>query len=105
MDNNERPKEQFTTARIRALCREGFQAGVPYARALTENKVEDAPPHVAMKALDLLGKYGLGPHPELLLDRADWLEMVVEVTKKHIPDPNAFNAWWSEIQAELEDTR
>lgn len=105
MDNTERPKEQFTTAKIRAMCRDAFLAGVPYALSIVTHQEEDAQPSVAMRALDLLGKYGVGPHPELLLDRADWLEIVIEVTKQHITDSQRFDAWWTAIQARLEDTR
>jgi hypothetical protein len=107
MDNNEanRPKEEFTTARIRAACRDGFQSAIPRLIAVARGETEDASSGTSNRAIDYLGKYGLGRRPDLLLDRAEWLEVVLKVTKKHIPDQSQFQTWWSEVLAGMEEMR
>lgn len=107
MDNNEpkRPIEEFTTARIRALCRAGFQESIPRLIAVAKGETVDASSSNSTRANDSLGKYGLGRRPDLLLDRAEWLEVVLKVTKNHIPDPSQFQTWWSQVLAGMEEMR
>ncbi len=102
MDNNERPREQFTTARIRALCRAGFETATPYITNLASGNLEDVPP-VVVRAYEALGKYGVGPHPDIVIDHHEWLQTVMEVTTKYLPDEATFNQWWSDVTFKLEN--
>lgn len=107
MDTNEnpRPREEFTTARIRAACREGFQQATPYITQIATGQVEDTTPAVATRAYDSLGRYGIGRHPELVIDHSEWLEIILEVTKSHYPEEEAFQAWWADIVSRFEEVK
>lgn len=103
LQNSDQPTEQFTTARIRATCRENFESAIPRIGQVARGEVEDASSVSSIRALDVLGKYGIGPTPEVLIEKTDWMEAILQVTTKHITDRAAFDAWWAEVLQQLND--
>lgn len=97
------PKEEFTTARIRAICREGFQAAAPRVIAIALGQTEDSSSALSIRALETLGKYGLGPRPDIYLDKAEWLEHIINVTATHITNQEAYEAWLNAIITKINE--
>ena len=99
----ERAPGEFTTARIRANCRQGFESATACIVAIANGQVQEASPAVSIRAYDHLGKYGIGRQAEILLEHSEWLEVVLQVTKEHYPAEDRFEAWWNEIIRRLHD--
>ena len=102
IDKHDSTKE-FITARIRAACREGFESSIPYVAAIAKGEISDAPFSATIRALDTLGKYGMGRSSDVLMEKPEWLDIIVGVTSRHIPDPETFQDWWNEVVTQIKE--
>ena len=105
MDINERPKDQFTTARIRSQCRDAFDEATPYIKQIALGTLEDTPKALSLRAYDHLGKYGIGRYADLLIEKADWLKATLEVTAQHIPNQEDFERWHQDLCNKLQEMK
>ncbi len=98
MDNTEprTPTEDPTTARIRALCQQGFESCTPHIVDIATGNVEDASPAVRVRAHDNLGKYGVGPRPAAPRDSSALLEAIANLTKPYL-DEEQFEQWKAQL--------
>ena len=69
------PKDVFTTMTIRCLSRAGFEAALPYIISVAKGEVATASPAVSVRALDILGKYCMGPQPDnIFIENKAWMD-------------------------------
>ena len=97
----EKPNDEFMTTKIRGICREGFEMAAPSLVAIAKGEAPNTSPAVQIRAIDTLGKYGLGRHPDILLNRGEWLSVVAEVTAQHLGDLEKYEAWSAQVLSAL----
>jgi len=84
---------------IRSQCRGSFANRIHVAEQIADSA--KASESDKLRALDLLGKYGVGDKLTLELGNTQVLEAVSKVAAKYIVDQDAFSAFAAEVQAIL----
>jgi len=94
------PKDVFTTTNIRCLSRAGFEAALPYIISVAKGEVATASPAVSVRALDILGKYCMGPQPDnIFIENKAWMDDMFQSATKHFERPENYNNWVIECTA------
>lgn len=85
------------TKRLRELCREGFSRGVGKVSKIAEGIVEGD----SIRALDVLGKYGLGEQKVMVPEEI--LQAISQIGPKYM-DEAKYEAFAAELVEALKDT-
>jgi len=96
-----RPNEKYLTTRIRALCREAFELALPNIASIAKGE-SDAPPHAQIRALETLGKYGLGECDKLLIEDEEACGLFYLNAARHFADRDKFIAFAADMQNTLQ---
>jgi len=91
-------QDQYITAKIRDICREGFQSATEQLVSLALGETQDTSPAVQLRAIDTLGKYGMGRHPSILVEQGELLQIVAQVTLRYLQDTDLFARWYEDVQ-------
>ena len=91
-------KDEYITSKIRGECRKGFEAATQQLLALALGEANDVTPAIQIRAIDTLGKYGMGRHPSLLVEQADIMQKVANVTFKYLKDTDVFAKWYDDVR-------
>jgi len=95
--------DQFITSKLRAMCREGFEASLPSIVAIARGEHEDCTPAVQIRAHDNLGKYAMSKDNNLLIENSEWIKTVWMVTARYIKDRQTFVAWAADLKNALDE--
>ena len=94
--------DQYITSKLRAMCREGFEASLPSIVAIAKGEHEDCTPAVQIRAHDNLGKYAMSKDNKILLENIEWLKTLWLITARHLADKEKFIAWAAEVNSTLQ---
>jgi hypothetical protein len=97
----QKPQEQYTTSKIRAMCREGFELSTPHMIDISKGDIEDAPYPVRARIYQTLGKVGIGDPANVLIEKKELLQIVYRVTSEFV-DTATFKKWLVSLQAAIE---
>ena len=96
-----KPQDVYITSRIRGLCRDAFEIALPNIASIAKGET-DSSPFAQIRAMQLLGHFGLGKNPEVLLEGKEWLTLVCHKTATHFNDEQKFLAWGADLISTLE---
>jgi len=94
--------DQYMTAKIQGLCRDGFEVSTPNIIAIAKGEKEDASPAVQVRAHANLGKVALGNNKVIVLENRQWLPIIMKVTASVVDDREKYEFWLSRVFAALE---
>lgn len=90
------PRPQTITNQLREECREAFQSATQHIAKIARGEANDVTSATQIRAYDSLGKYGIGPQPNLQLQKQEWLRLVAEVSAGYIKGEE-YEKWWKEL--------
>jgi hypothetical protein len=96
-----KPHDQYMTTDARALSRQGFELAVPDLVSIAKGEDPTANANARMRAVDMLGKYGLGK-ASILVEKSDLMRIVFQVTARHLAGKEEFDKWSVDLFATLE---
>ena len=91
------PKSNITNA-IREECRAAFKEATKEIAKIATGTVPDVTNAAQIRAYESLGKYGVGAQASLVVQKAEYLRLVAEVTSKYIKG-EAYQQWWQSVEA------
>jgi hypothetical protein len=96
-----KPKDQFTTSKLRAMSREGYELSMTHIVAIAKGDIDDAPHSARIRAHEVLGKSALGDPKNVYIDHKDWFKTIMKVTGGILKDVDLFEKWYAEVRAAL----
>ena len=101
MIEGHKPVTQFTTAKLRAMSREGYEMSMTHIVAIAKGDIDEAPYAARISAHNSLGKNGMGDSNLVWMENREWLSTVYTVTAKFLKDYDRFHEWLAEVHAAL----
>ncbi len=95
-------EDQYITTKLRAMCREGFEASLPSIVAIAKGEHEDSTPAIQIRAHDNLGKYAMSKNNKIYLENFEWLKTLWLITARYLADREKFIAWAAEVNSTLQ---
>jgi hypothetical protein len=98
------PVDEFLSSAIRRNCRAGFEVSIDNLVSIATGEAENSTPFASVRSAALLAQISMGKQPQHVhVENYAWLETIVQLALKHFKDPDAYNAWITEVVASLEN--
>jgi hypothetical protein len=96
-----KPADEYITTKIRGLCRDAFEMAIPNIAGIAKGEHETASANAQIRALDSLGRYGLGKQPVHVLMDQEWAGHFFRIAARHFGNAEKYEAFYVELTATL----
>ena len=94
---NLRLAEHFTSPKLRAMCRQGFELSIANITSIAVGEKATSNDFAQIRAHEALRKCALGETPHYIIDQKDWLYAFCRVTARHFTTQKQVDDWFADL--------